>query len=60
MSTSEINSITIGPRQSNFELLRILAMFLVIVIHVDFFVYRSAFSRRILCRLAACYDQSFI
>ena len=36
MSTSEINSITIGPRQSNFELLRILAMFLVIVIHADF------------------------
>lgn len=31
-----ITSITTGPRQSNFELLRIVAMFLVLVTHVDF------------------------
>ena len=34
--SSSISSITIGPRQSNFELLRILAMFLVLVFHADF------------------------
>lgn len=33
----QISSITKGPRQSNFELLRILAMFLVLVVHADFF-----------------------
>lgn len=31
-----ISSITKGPRQSNIELLRILAMFLVLVVHADF------------------------
>lgn len=31
-----ISSITSGPRQSNFELLRIIAMFLVLVVHADF------------------------
>lgn len=31
-----IQSVTKGPRQSNFELLRILAMFLVLVVHADF------------------------
>lgn len=31
-----IPSITSGPRQSNFELLRIVAMFLVLVVHADF------------------------
>lgn len=32
-----ISSITTGPRQSNIELLRILAMFLVLVVHAAFF-----------------------
>ncbi len=32
----QISSITSGPRQSNIELLRILAMFLVLVVHADF------------------------
>lgn len=32
----EISSITQGPRQSNIELLRIVAMFLVLVLHADF------------------------
>lgn len=36
MTTQAISSITTGPRQSNFELLRILAMFLVLVVHADF------------------------
>ena len=31
-----ISSITAGPRQSNIELLRIFAMFLVLVVHADF------------------------
>lgn len=31
-----ISSITTGPRQSNFELLRLVAMFLVLVVHADF------------------------
>lgn len=31
-----IQSITTGPRQSNFELLRIIAMFLVLVVHANF------------------------
>lgn len=31
-----ISSITNGPRQSNMELLRIIAMFLVLVVHADF------------------------
>lgn len=35
-SESPISSITSGPRQSNIELLRILAMFLVLVVHADF------------------------
>lgn len=35
-STSTITSITTGPRQSNIELLRIVAMFLVLVVHSDF------------------------
>lgn len=33
----EISSITRGPRQSNFELLRIIAMFMVLMVHADFF-----------------------
>ena len=33
---TSISSITKGPRQSNIELLRILAMFLVLVLHADF------------------------
>lgn len=32
-----ITSITSGPRESNFELLRIIAMFLVLGVHADFF-----------------------
>lgn len=36
MVLQRITSITAGPRQSNFELLRILAMFLVLVVHSDF------------------------
>ena len=36
MQTSSISSITTGPRQSNFELLRIVAMLLVLVVHADF------------------------
>ena len=31
-----ISSITKGPRQTNIELLRILAMFMVLVVHADF------------------------
>lgn len=31
-----ISSITKGPRESNFELLRIVAMFLVLIVHADF------------------------
>lgn len=31
-----VQSITTGPRQSNFELLRIVAMFLVLIVHADF------------------------
>lgn len=34
-----ISSITTGPRQSNFELLRITAMFLVLVVHADFHTF---------------------
>lgn len=34
--TPQISSITNGPRQSNFELLRIVAMFLVLVVHADY------------------------
>lgn len=33
---TKISSITSGPRQSNFELLRLLAMFLVLTVHTDF------------------------
>ncbi len=33
---SKIASITTGPRQSNFELLRIVAMFMVLMLHSDF------------------------
>ncbi len=33
---SQVRSITVGPRQSNIELLRIVAMFLVLVVHADF------------------------
>ena len=36
MSAARITSITKGPRQSNFELLRLFAMFLVLVVHSDF------------------------
>ncbi|MCM1139271.1 MAG: acyltransferase [Muribaculum sp.] len=36
-----ISSITTGPRQSNFELLRITAMFLVLVVHADFLTFGS-------------------
>lgn len=32
----KISSITVGPRQSNFELLRILAMFMVLIVHADY------------------------
>lgn len=32
----QISSVTTGPRQSNFELLRIVAMFFVLVVHADF------------------------
>jgi len=38
---SDISSITAGPRQSNFELLRILAMFFVLVVHADFKTFGS-------------------
>lgn len=31
-----VTSVTNGPRQSNFELLRIVAMFMVLVVHADF------------------------
>lgn len=34
--TQPITSITRGPRQSNFELLRIIAMFMVLTVHADF------------------------
>lgn len=33
---NEISSITTGPRQSNFELLRIIAMFLVLAVHANY------------------------
>lgn len=33
---SQISSIARGPRQSNFELLRIVAMFMVLAVHADF------------------------
>lgn len=46
MVLQRITSITAGPRQSNFELLRILAMFLVLVVHSDFWSI-GAFCRRI-------------
>lgn len=36
MKTTGISSITKGPRQSNFELLRIVAMLLVLGVHADF------------------------
>lgn len=36
-----ISSITNGPRQSNIELLRIIAMFLVLVVHADFWALGS-------------------
>lgn len=37
MTKSEnISSITVGPRQSNLELLRIIAMFFILVVHSDF------------------------
>ena len=36
ISNTSIPSITTGPRQSNFELLRILAMLLVLVLHCNF------------------------
>lgn len=36
MGYNSIESITAGPRQSNFELLRIIAMFLVLIVHADF------------------------
>lgn len=36
--TKNISSITRGPRQSNIELLRIIAMFLVLIVHADFLV----------------------
>lgn len=35
-SNSNLTSITNGPRQSNFELLRIISMFLVLIVHADF------------------------
>ena len=35
-SSPNLTSITKGPRQSNFELLRIIAMFLVLIVHADF------------------------
>lgn len=35
-TSAQIPSITAGPRQSNFELLRIFAMILVLVVHADF------------------------
>lgn len=38
MTGSAISSITKGPRQSNFELLRLFAMFLVLVVHSDFWI----------------------
>ena len=34
---TEISSITVGPRQSNIEILRIVAMFLVLVVHATFY-----------------------
>ncbi len=37
--TQPITSITRGPRQSNFELLRIIAMFMVLTIHADFLTF---------------------
>lgn len=36
MATKIISSITTGPRETNIELLRILSMFLVLVVHADF------------------------
>lgn len=36
MTNPSISSISKGPRQSNFELLRLLAMFLVLIVHSDF------------------------
>lgn len=38
-SQRSITSITTGPRQSNFEILRILAMFLVLVVHASFWAH---------------------
>ncbi|MDE7389273.1 MAG: acyltransferase [Muribaculaceae bacterium] len=35
-NNNAISSITKGPRQSNFELLRIVAMFMVLIVHADF------------------------
>ena len=36
-SYPQINSITKGPRDTNFELLRIIAMFMVLIVHADFY-----------------------
>lgn len=36
MNPQKISSITVGPRQSNIELLRLVAMFLVLIVHADF------------------------
>lgn len=40
-SNKRISSITTGPRQSNIELLRIIAMFLVLTVHADFWALGS-------------------
>lgn len=39
--TEKISSITRGPRQSNFELLRIIAMFMVLTVHADYQVFHQ-------------------
>lgn len=36
-----ISSITKGPRESNFELLRIIAMLLVLIVHTDYWALSS-------------------
>lgn len=67
-----INSITKGPRQSNFELLRIVAMFMVLALHANFLSFGSpttnecihnpftAFTRDFLEALCICSVNVFV
>lgn len=55
-----ITSITSGPRQSNFELLRIIAMFLVLAVHANFYSIGNVTKEDFLTEPTSSFSRSFL